>query len=106
MVPSACEVAPSPAAPAAPRRTPIRRTFPADINSFPRTDWDGIIFGYPNFRPGDRDLKAMWAARAASNRFVKAFSDNSMEGIDEVDFAVAVLAKASEMRVIRNAVPR
>lgn len=72
-------------------------SFPRHIMMFPRTRWDGVIFSYPNFRPGELRLKAIWASRAASDKFLKAFKSKDKSAVDEVDFAVAVLAKAAEM---------
>lgn len=76
------------------RRTPF--FFPPSLLHFPRTRWP-YSYNNPVFFPNDEKIKCLWAARSASERWIKAFSEKDLGSIDEADFAMAVLDKVDEV---------
>lgn len=67
------------------------------IYVFPTCQWEGFAFPYPPIPSGDIIRKAIWAMRAASERWSAAIKRQSTDGLDTVDFGVAVFAKAMEV---------
>lgn len=76
-------------------QTPL--TYSECIYAFPTCQWDGFQFPYPPVPDRDVVRKAIWAKRAASERWQAAISRQSTEGFDMVDFGVAVFANAMEV---------
>lgn len=76
---------------------PSTTSYPRGIMAFPSTDWQGVVFSHPYFRPGELRLKAIWASRAVSDKILEAFDTDNPDAVDKIDFALAVFAKASEM---------
>lgn len=76
--------------------TQTRKQHPLD--RFPRSDWSEVVyFGRPVFSRDEVGPKCQWAARAASQRWAKAFEAKDLGTLDEVDFALVILDKVDEM---------
>lgn len=70
-----------------------RSTLPDYMRNFPRTDWEGVVFGDIVL---DNDLlrRCAWAAREASRQWA---SDREGRSIDDAVFTLAVFDKVEEM---------
>lgn len=73
------------------------RAFPSKVLRFPRKEWEGVVFCHPVFDPAEVGLMCQWAGREASQRWALALDTGNLELVDEVDFAVGVLDKVSEL---------
>lgn len=73
------------------------QTYSERIHVFPTCQWDGFAMPYPPIPRGDIRRKAIWAMRAASERWEVALARRSTVGLDKIDFGVAVFAKAMEV---------
>lgn len=78
---------------------PTSLTYSECIYVFPTCQWEGFNFPYPPIPNGDITRKSIWAMRAASERWSAAIKRQSTDGLDTVDFGVAVFAKAMEVWV-------
>lgn len=80
-----------------PPRFPPIEPIPDAARSFPRADWEGVMFAWPDFGPGEDYLKLAWAGRACSLAFEKAMSTGEMGSLGVPELALALFDKVDEL---------
>lgn len=74
-----------------------RMVFPEHFLRFPRDEWQHVTFVWPVFMRGEIGNKSIWAGREASKRWTAAFQAHSLEGLQDVDVALAVFDKTCHL---------
>lgn len=74
--------------------------FPRGYLFWPRMSWNTVPFVHPPYLPGDILFKSQWAGREASKRWINVMETQDLGLIDQVDLAVAVLNKVSQLWVL------
>lgn len=73
--------------------------FPTAMFVFPRSDWSGVAFAWPQFEDWDDGPRVNYAARECSLAWEVAIEDEDISALGVADFALAVFDKVDELCV-------